>query len=353
MTEDSYLRSLVVSRCKELGSDTAAAEFFGVQKSLIRQWVAGSKPPSLAAVERVFVMPPELPKDAEWAGKDVFLAMPSYKTTNPLTLYSILGLWDRAKFGGNIKFNDAYIIHARNLLAHDFLATGLEGCFWIDDDMVVPMGSAGWFNQYTGFNLSGTYAGLHTVNRLRSHGKSLVGALYYGRNPSGRAMYYEALLNTPEGNAEDSRAHQAPRDELKATRWFGSGCFYNSRQVLLDIKAQMPHLAPQHPSEPWGFFSNSEDGLLRRMPQAKALVDSAASEVKGGSGEKAAGLLADLQKLLSEAEEDTKRNNRLHQGEDQTFGIRAGQCGHQPYVDMAVVCGHIGSAIYGPHNTKK
>jgi hypothetical protein len=44
-------------------------------------------------------------------------------------------------------------------------------------------------------------------------------------------------------------------------------------------------------------------------------------------------------------------DNRLQSGEDAIFGVRADKCGHPTYVDMSIVCGHIGGAIYGPHNT--
>ena len=71
---DSYLQSLVTNKCNALGVD-AAAEFFSVSPGLVRQWLAGSKTPSLAAVELVFQSPSVsgiTTADAQWAGKDLF-----------------------------------------------------------------------------------------------------------------------------------------------------------------------------------------------------------------------------------------------------------------------------------------
>jgi hypothetical protein len=64
-------------------------------------------------------------------------------------------------------------------------------------------------------------------------------------------------------------------------------------------------------------------------------------------------LLGDALRLISEAKSDNLRTAHLMQGEDQTFGIRAGKVGHQSYVDMGLICGHLGTCVYGPHNTRK
>ena len=53
---DSYLQSLVINKCKELGAEKSA-EFFEVSVGLVRQWINGSKTPSLASVEKVFSVP--------------------------------------------------------------------------------------------------------------------------------------------------------------------------------------------------------------------------------------------------------------------------------------------------------
>jgi hypothetical protein len=40
--------------------------------------------------------------------------------------------------------------------------------------------------------------------------------------------------------------------------------------------------------------------------------------------------------------------NPLGSGEDVSFCLRAAAAGHQPHVDMGLVCGHIGYQCFGP-----
>jgi hypothetical protein len=103
-----------------------------------------------------------IPEGAFREGKQVALLLPWYKTTNPLTCFSLLTLFDRTKMAAMLNYGDAFIVHARNTLARKFLSTGLEWSLWIDDDMLLPCGNAGWFNANSGFNLPDFFAGLHS-----------------------------------------------------------------------------------------------------------------------------------------------------------------------------------------------
>jgi hypothetical protein len=350
---NSYLQGLVIDRCRALGF-TEAASFFGVSEGLIRQWTAGSKTPSLAAVELVFQTPdaPVVPgHEAQWAGKEVFLALPFYKSVDPRTLFSIMGIWDRAKFGASVRYGDAYVSHTRNNLAHDFLSTGLPEILWLDDDMIVPRGDAGWFNFHTGFEFPAEFAGLHTPTQLRSHGKTIVGGTYFGRGSRARAVYYEAMLSSAAGIAEDKLAHSGPAHRLRQVWWTGTGCLWHKREVLLDIQKAFPNLAPETDKEPWHFFSNRDDLLAGAFPEIKAKVNEAAAQLRGQNGAAAEAILLDAVKQIDNTAEASKIHSALQQGEDQTFGKRAKIAGHQSHVDHAIVCGHVGSCVYGPKNT--
>ena len=350
----SYLKNLVKLKVVELG-DEAAAQFFDVSKLLVQQWKNGSKTPSLAAIEKVFTEPkPSTIGTAEWEGRKVTILQPFYKSVHPITHFAILGLLDKTKMGAIMRYNDAFIAHSRNNLAKMFLDTYVEWSFWVDDDMIVPWGNAPWFNQYTGMNLPDRFAGKHILNALLSHNKSIVGALYFGRHAAGRAVYYEAMLETSEGIAENARAHEAPREELRPVRWTGTGALLVHRSVYLDIQKKFPNLAPQHSSEPWHFFSNANDSVVARLNMLYDDVSRAEQEVRDGKLDvsKLEAFLADVRRQLSETKTENIKNSRLQQGEDQTFGIRAGLAGHQSYVDLSVVCGHIGAVCYGPHNTR-
>jgi len=347
----TYLESLVIQRCQLLGDK--APEFFGVNPIHIKQWITGSKRPSLAAVEKVFQEPDVATQDANWAGKEVMLCLPMYKQTNPLTAFSLLGIWDRAKFGALVEYGDAFIVHSRESIAHRFLESGLQHSLWIDDDMIVPMGNAKWFRDKTGINLPDEFAGLHTANRLLSHNKSIVGGLYFGRKPHGRAMYYEALVDSPAGAEENARAHEAPFNALRPVKWAGTGCIMIDRQVFLDIRENNPHLEPMFPGEPFHYFVNASDGAMSRFSRIEETIIEANKLAETGDAGATSKVLTDAVKLIGEARNDVLHNSHLMQGEDQTFGIRAGLAGHQSYVDMGLICGHVGTAVYGPHNTRE
>lgn len=347
----SYLQSLVIHRCKELGLEKAG-EFFAVAPGLVRQWLAGSKTPSLAAVEKVFVEPSNPPADAPWGSREVFLALPFYRSTSPRTLWSILGVWDRAKFRAGTRFDDAYVIHAREKLADDFLVTGVPWCWWVSDDQVFPNGSASWYNQYAEIEVPERYAGLNTPVQLRSHNKSIVSALYFGRSRRGRAVYAEALETTSAGNDENRRAHQAPFDEIRPTAWAGLDCLIHRREVLLDVKSKFPFLAGKTADHPFHFFSSSSDSLMLAVPEIKFKLDAAAEQVRGGTGGAAIRILSDAYKQIVSAENESRDRADLHQGEDQIFGQRASAAGHQTFVDFSVVCGHVGTKVYNSQNTE-
>lgn len=347
---DSYLQQLVIRRCRELGDQ--APEFFGVGPGLIRQWINGSKSPSLAAVEKVFVLPDTPPEAANWNDREVFIAMPFYRTVDPRTLFSILGVWDREKYRAGLEFSNSVLVDAREQLADSYLKTDAKWCFWTDSDMIFPIGNAAWYNRYSESTLPEKFAGLHTPNRLRSHGKSIVSAVCFERRAKGRACYHEALLRTPEGDLENARAHEGPREELRPTAWAGLGCLMHNRQVLEDIQKTHPHLAPETPSEVFHFFSNASDGVMKALPSLKEKVEFAAQHVKGGSGEAALKALNDAVAEINSAVKENQRVARLRQGEDQTFGRRAAAAGHTTFVDHALHVGHIGERCHNAANTK-
>jgi hypothetical protein len=342
----SFLSDLVVAKVRELGPE-AAAQFFGVGEPLVRQWEAGTKPVSLAAVEKVFVPPEKGFADAAWEGKKVLMLLPWYKTTNPLTAFCLLALIDRSKMGAAMEFGDALIAHARNKLLDTLVNTGIEHGFFLDDDMIVPCGNAGWFNRYTGMALPENVAGQHAINRLLSHGKTMVSGLYFQRKDSGKAVYHEALLDSPSGEAETRRARQGSA-ELKETEWAGTGCLLVHRQVALDMREKMPWLAPKTPNESWNYFSSASDMLQRRLPEVQARLDAAVKDFTGGGT--AVALEAstkDAAALVSDALKESNKADRLPAGEDEVFGRRAKLCGHPTFVDLGLICGHVGGKVFG------
>lgn len=333
----SRLVDLVLQKIRDLGIP-AAADYFGVNEALIRQWDRGSKKPSLEAVEKVFREPdafaPARIEEAHWEGKKVVILLPWYKTTSPVTAFSVMGLIDRAKVSVILSFGDAFIAHTRNKLTTQFLSTNIEWSFWVDDDMIIPFGNAAWFNAYSGFNLPDQYARLHAINRLMGHGKSLVGGLYYGRRWGGRPVYCEGASQKEEA----AMCRRGPRNEIKPTRWVGTGALLCNRQVFLDIEEKFPELKRLN-GNPGHWFSSSEHDLLSSSTEClDILADKRVT---------AEARVEKTHEMLHRARALSTANSRLGMGEDVQFCIRAAQCGHQPYIDLGLICGHIGSYCFG------
>lgn len=231
-----------------------------------------------------------------------------------------------------LHYGDAFVAHSRNSCADLFLQSSLEWMLTIDDDMIVPFGDAEWFRQHTGFSFAENFMELNALDRLLSHGKTLVGALYFGRNKMHRGMYNEAVQPI-----EDKYAHRGPYDLIKPTRWVGTGCMLIHRTVFEDIEKRFPALARAQDGKGGNWFTSTEAGLLDSVVR---LRDSLAGLPL--TGDVAYKALAGLESAIASA----KHDNPLGSGEDVSFCLRAQAAGHTPYVDMGLRCGHIGSFVY-------
>jgi hypothetical protein len=271
-------------------------------------------------------------------GKKVLIALPWQKSVSPITAHCVSQLIDRRRTSTMLNFGDAFVAHTRNKCADVFLDSPCEYMLMIDDDMVIPFGNATWFNAYTRFNFPEPFAGFNALDRLMSHGKSLVGALYFGRHPHGPPVYNEGTANPTEA----AYARKAPFDQLKPTKWVGTGCMLVHRKVFEDIEARFPRIARGPDKKNGHWFTSSEVSLAQQLDDIK-------SELTDGplTAEKAYRTLT----LLENATATAKRENCLGCGEDVSFCMRAVAAGHQPYIDMGLVCGHLGHCVYGPRNT--
>jgi hypothetical protein len=293
---------------------------------------------------QVPVVVPTVPRPTRRAKKDVMIALPWYKQTNPMTAFSVMGLIDRTRTAITLNFGDAFVIHTRNTLADLFLQTDLEWMLTIDDDMVVPFGNGQWFNNFSGFNLPKPFCDFNALDRLLDAGKTLVGALYFGRWRHGAAMFAEGMRDKQVMN----QLRRGPKDEVRPTRWVGTGCTLIHRSVYLDIEKKFPHLRRKRDNGTRGgnWFTSSEHELGSIVDQTVDFLENSRNS-QGWNGE-------DMWKafsLLHAGRARTKQNSGLGMGEDVQFCIRAQQAGHQPYVDLGLVCGHVGHDVYGPYNT--
>lgn len=236
--------------------------------------------------------------DGNWEGKNVRMLLPWFKVTNPMTVITVAAyamIYGRAKIGMIPAFGDSMIYNLRNRLADQFLETGAEWAFWLDDDVIVPFGSADLMRQFTGITpqeIPDAVLSVNGLERMISHGKKIVGGVYWGRRKLAPPMFHAGMTDRMAYNAAKSMS-----GGLVATDWVATGALLVHRDVFLDIRKKYPELAPQGKDQSWNYF----------LPT-------------------------------------------IGKGEDVMFCERAKACGHQPYADTGVVCLHVGSQPFGPHN---
>jgi hypothetical protein len=250
-----------------------------------------------------------------WAGKDVMVCFPCYKYTNPATAAMLIAFaldFGRDKIRFEFQLGDAMIYHARNKLAMQFLASDCQWCLWVDDDIIPPVGRPGFTKFFTG--LPNDYPvdvlSLHTLERLLSHKKSIVGATYFGRNKNGPPMFAEAL-----NNADARMAARTYTDEVRATEWVATGCLLTHRNVFEDIQKKFPELAPG--IREYTYLDENGQTVQKRFEQKEW----------------------DFFLPMPGA------------GEDVAFCRRARAAGHIPHVDLKLHVGHVGFSVYTASNT--
>jgi len=271
--------------------------------------------------------------------KKVMVVLPWWKQVSPITSFCVAQLIDRRRTSSMLNFGDAFVAHSRNSCVDLFLGTECEWYLTIDDDMVIPFGNANWFKAHTGFHdFPEKFLSLNALDRLMSHKKTLVGALYFGRHLYGPPVYNEGGANPQEAEY----ARKAPHDVVKPTKWVGTGCMLIHRSVFLDIEKKFPRLARGRDGSGGNWFTSTEASA---MEQLQALLDRMQSKPLDANA--AYDAMAVVTDVLARA----RAENSLGFGEDVSFCLRAASAGHQPYVDMGLVCGHLRTDCSGPRNT--
>lgn len=278
------LREIVISKVKSLGGPSSAAEYFGVSKGLVSQWVTGVRQPPLHVAQRVIdednlLIPKPAPEKELWTGRDVCLLVPSYKTTNPMTMFCMVSTFDRARYRLEM-YTNSDVVRARNELASRFLATDCRWSMWIDDDMVWPLGNAQWYKETIERpDLADQFCNFNAIERLISRGKTIIGGQYFSRTGRHLALH-SAGLKAPHNFVGQS-------SNILPVEWVGGGFTLVHRSVYEDILKNEPELRGQR-------------------------VHSMFNPVGAW-------------------------------GEDETFCRRAAKAGHQPWVDCSIALGHLGN----------
>lgn len=247
------------------------------------------------------------PETKLWTGRDLMICAPFYRTTNPLTNFALLALFDRSRMRYEQK-HGTFITRARNQIAHQFLKSGCQWSFWIDDDMIPTIGDSGWWRRsvHAPAEFPEAAAGVNIINRLTDsalkQNAKIMSAIYYGRNEFGRAMYAEGIPDGAEGMAETVRARTITGGgTIKQTAWAAMGCILIHRDAFLAVAETLPKMDYTY-QNPCPFFS--------------APVPTNA-------------------------------------GEDQIFGRLAAAAGVASYVDYGAVAAHVGSGVWCSWNTKE
>jgi len=270
--------------------------------------------------------------------KKVMVILPWHKNVSPITSFCVAQLIDRRRTATLLNWGDAFISHTRNHCAEIFLDSPCDYALWIDDDMVLPFGNAQWYKAHTRFDFPDWAMGLNTIDRLMSHGKTLVGGLYFGRHPFGPPVTNEGSANPDVANYY----RQGPHDRIQETRWVGTGCLLTHRSVFTDIEKKFPRIARTVGKSGGNWFTSTEASLLDQVARIRdALASGPVTAEKGYAA------LGDLEKAIALSQSE----NSLGVGEDVSFCLRAKAAGHTPFVDLGLVCGHIGHCVYGPKNT--
>lgn len=227
----------------------------------------------------------------EFAGRDIFVGWPWYKSSNPVTAAVNVAMaldFGKDKIRFDMAIGDAKIEHARNRLAHKFLETDAKWLLMIDDDIIPSIGRPNWFRYWVqgARQIIDLPLQRHVLHRLIGAGKTLVGAAYFGRQEGGALMANDQTL------ANRARAYE---DAVVTVDWIGTGCLLIHRKVFEDIRAK------------YG------DSLKIDVP---------------------------------DYEYDYFRPFDSARGEDVSFCIRAKEALHQPYIDLGLPVFHVGYKTY-------
>ena len=277
-------------------------ETTGAKLETVRAWAAGTSQPNLQQVEKLLDADPDpintikpLYEGGLKEGQRLAICMNTNRQVDWRTMQSLAKLYESEKMQLIIHPTN-FIVRGRNQLARRFLESHCEWSLWVDDDMVLPCGDANWFKTVCQApNFPDTYAGLNTIGRLLHHGKTLIGGCYFDRINGGKAQFNDAAASQ-EINQD---VKQGPRNDIRKTKWIAAGCTLIHRSVFEDIASKglankLQDSQAQYLRYTYGFFDPSSEGM----------------------------------------------------GEDVSFCLRAEKAGHQPYVDLSVMPGHVGSNVY-------
>lgn len=337
------LRQAIFDLIEKRGTKDAAT-FFGKGEPTIQKWQSGTAFPDISAAQKIldlaYQQGLELPEESEPEVEleeeiPVELLKPKSTTTEGpkeqppapklvktskflipttrdfayTTVLSILGNWksaisqeQRDALPSLDIEADTTCVFSRNRLATRFLESGEEWAFWIDSDMLLPIGNPSWYQRRSGKPPTGPAATKSAYEQLMSRGQKFIGGVYVARNTGAQIVASPEMDSQFKDEDVAREIRQGPKDKIVPVKWMGFGCVLTHRQVFLDILEKVEGVKSDDPKQkPHEFFTPWNGG---------------------------------------------------YQGEDMAFNERAIMAGHQPYLDLALHCGHIGRYCYMPEPRK-
>ena len=174
----------------------------------------------------------------EFGGRDIFVGMVAYKTTNPVTAFVLTAMaldFGRDKIRFDMECGNSMIYQARNKLAAKFLETDARWLLMLDDDMIPCIGRPDWMRFWVPSARTVLDMPLkkHIIHRLIGTNKSLVGAAYFERREGA------GLVCSDQSLVPRARAYE---DAVIEVDWLGTGAMLVHRKVFEDISKTYPDI---------------------------------------------------------------------------------------------------------------
>lgn len=279
------------------------AEVLGKPPSLVAMWKSKSKFP-LEAVSRLLefdpaplgAITPLYPENK--IGAKLAIMMPCAGKPEPETVETLMRLYDPAEMTYK-RFNFNSLPIARNAMFAWWMAqTQIEWGLLADSDSVFPCGDAALFRELCDLpDMPDAYAGLNTIYRMLVHKKKCVSVCYVGRRKGAPPQF-----SGGDTAAIRAKIKKGPRNELHKVDACGFGGLLIHRSVIEDVISQqgdeMRHNSPY---------------LKERFGYEYALCDPTTKETPG---------------------------------DDYPLCSRIRRAGHEIFVDLSVMAGHVGSKVY-------
>ena len=279
-------------------------EVCGVTPATVKSWVAKERWP-VDALNKLLAFDPspihEIRPLYENAPVGTRLArlMPSNRPTDPRTFEAVMRMYEPAKMQiKGFMFNNLNVV--RNMAAAWFLSSANEWSYWNDDDVIPPYGDSKAFKELCDLpTFPDLWSGQHTLNRLLSRGKEMIGVSYVGRK---RGVGPQMSMANPTAGKQDYA--RGPRDAIISRDWIGFGGTLVNRSVFEKIIKACPEIElpkdsqlRNHPTlgYQYGFF----DALSPSVP-----------------------------------------------GDDISFCARARKAGVEIFADLSLMAGHVGTKVY-------